>query len=130
MQFACEEIFFKNMSYWKPNLNKNGTMEPPSDLQKEMCPGMCSGNGICINSTCKCNEQFTADDCSVTKKSPPRIQSVGRDGICDLQKRNDCHIVRIMGSGFFENDNLECITTKLKVCFLLYSLPNTYFANR
>ena len=117
MQSACDEIFLKNMSYWKANPNRNGSMEPPSDLQKEMCPGLCSGNGICINSACKCNEPFTGDDCSVSKKIPPTIESFGRNGLCDIQKHSDCHIVRIRGRGFLENENLACYTRKLKVCY-------------
>ena len=119
MQFACEEIFLKNMTFWKPRPDKNGTSEPPTDLKKEMCPGLCSGNGACANSKCKCNDQYTSDDCSVRKKTPPKIDSVGADGLCDVRKRSDCHIVRIRGSGFFENDNLACRTTKLKVCYLI-----------
>ena len=116
MQSACEEIFLKNMTYWRLNSKRNGSMEPPSDLEREMCPGLCSGNGVCINSTCKCNEQFIGDDCSVNKKVPPTVQWLGRDGLCDIQEHSDCHIIRIRGRGFLESKNLACYTRKLKVC--------------
>ena len=115
MQFACEETVLKNMSYWKPNINKNGTLEAPKDLRKDMCPGMCSNNGMCINSTCICYEGFTGDDCSVNKTMPPNVESLASNGLCDVQKRNDCHIVRVRGNGFLANDKLACLTTKLKV---------------
>ena len=119
MQLACEEIFLKNMTYWKPNQNKNGTLEPRLDLKREMCPGLCSGNGVCTNSICKCNEPFTGDDCSVNKKVPPTIESLGSNGLCDAKKHNDCHIVWIRGSDFLDSENLACRTTYITVCFQL-----------
>ena len=115
MLFACEETVLKNMSYWKPNKQRNGTLEAPKDLRKDMCPGMCSNKGICINSTCSCDEDFTGDDCSVNKTMPPNIESLASNGLCDVQKRNDCHIVRVRGSGYLANDKLACLTTKVKV---------------
>ena len=129
MQVACDEIFLKNMTYWRPNPEKNGAIEPPSDLQKEMCPGLCSGNGVCINSTCKCKEPFTGGDCSVNKKTPPTIESLGRNGLCDIQLSSDCHIIRIRGSGFLENENLACLATRIKVNCLLNHIISTKFIN-
>ena len=120
MQFACDEIFLKNITYWRPNPDNNGTIEPPSDHQKEMCSGLCSGNGVCINSTCKCNEPFTGGDCSVNTTLPPVIESLGRNGLCDIQKHSDCHLVWIRGRGFLENENLACHATKIEV----YCLSN------
>ena len=115
MQFACEENFMKNMSYWKPNPENNGILEPPSDLRKELCPGLCSGNGVCVNSICKCNDPYTGDDCSINKRIPPKIDSVGFDGLCDIRNHSNCHIVKVKGSGFLENEDLACRTTKIKV---------------
>ena len=122
MQAACEEIFLKNKTFWKPSQGKNGTIEPPTDLRMQMCPGLCSGNGVCTNSTCKCNEPFTADDCSVNKNIPPVIESVGIDGMCDIQKHSNCHIVKIEGRNFLENERLTCFTSKINVCYLLHCL--------
>ena len=119
MQFACEEIFKKNMSYWKQNLNNNGTLQPPP-IFDERCPGLCSGNGVCVNSTCKCSDPYVGDDCSINKNIPPEIDSVGINGLCDVRKSSSCHIVKIRGRGFLENSKLACRTTKLKVCFLFY----------
>ena len=106
----------KNMTYWKPNVENNGALEPPSDLKNEMCPGLCSGNGVCLNATCKCNDPYIGDDCSINKNIPPQIESVGMNGLCDVQNRSNCHIVKIRGSGFLDNEKLGCRITKLRVC--------------
>ena len=44
-----------------------GTFVIPDILTKNLCPGDCSGNGQCVNSTCICNSNFTATDCSIEK---------------------------------------------------------------
>ena len=118
----------KNMSYWKPNPENNGTIEPPLDLKKELCPGLCSGNGVCVNSICKCSDPYTGDDCSINKRIPPKIESVGFEGLCDIRNHSKCHLIKIRGSGFLENENLTCRTTKLKVVsVLLLSILCSFF---
>ena len=44
-----------------------GTFVIPDILTKNLCPGDCSGNGRCVNSTCICYSNFTASDCSIGK---------------------------------------------------------------
>ena len=118
----------KNTTFWKPNVENGSILEPPTDLQMQMCPGLCSGNGMCINATCKCNSQFIADDCSVDKKSPPIIDVVGSGGLCDIRKRSDCHIVKVAGKNFVENENLACSTSKLKVFYQFSCLRIAIFS--
>ena len=129
MQFTCEETFMKNMSYWEPNPDNNGTLKPPSNLQKELCPGLCSDNGVCVNSTCKCNDPYIGDDCSINKRIPPKIDSVGFEGLCDIRNHSKCHLIKIRGSGFLENENLTCRTIKLKVICVYLQFFIAYFLN-
>ena len=39
----------------------------PEALTNNLCPGDCSGNGECVNSTCICSSEFIASDCSIGK---------------------------------------------------------------
>ena len=80
-----------------------------------MCPGLCNGHGICVNSTCICYENYTSIDCSIDKRRGPTVTSF-RDGhTCDLQANSDCNVVGILGGNFMKTANSTCRTTKLKV---------------
>ena len=113
MQDACEEIFLKN--YWTSNPTNNGTIGPPMDIANTLCPGLCSGNGKCVNATCICDANYTSADCSVDKSKGPTILSVASNGLCDVRMRNDCHIVRVTGYDFMDSYQLACRATKIKV---------------
>eukprot|EP00795_Rhopilema_esculentum_P008757 gene8757-14783_t len=115
MQYACEEIFLKNTSYWRLDSTKNSTLTPPMEIAKTLCPSLCSGHGSCVNAKCRCNESYTAADCSINKHNGPSVVSVSSRGLCDARKRNDCEIVRIRGYNFLESEKLSCRATRIKI---------------
>ncbi len=39
----------------------------------ELCPNDCSGNGVCENGTCKCNQNFDGSDCSFGESKSQQI---------------------------------------------------------
>lgn len=117
MQDACEEIFLKNMTFWKADQSKNGTIGPPVDIANTFCPGLCSGNGKCVNATCQCYGQWTSPDCSIDGTKGPTLLSVGGNGLCDVRTSINCNIIRITGYNFMETANLSCRATKIEVSF-------------
>ena len=118
MKNYCEEQALKDMTLWKPNPNKNGTLEPPIEVVNVLCPNECSGNGQCVNGTCQCSSGFETADCSmrvgegpiVITKWPPYF-----DGLCDMRKR-DCSRARVSGYNFIDTDNLKCRASHAEVC--------------
>ena len=34
------------------------------EIAESLCPNDCSSNGRCVNGSCICSKDFTADDCS------------------------------------------------------------------
>ena len=115
MQDACGEVLIKNISYWEPDPSSNGTTRPPMKMANTMCPGLCRGNGQCINGTCQCNANYTAADCSIDKNKGPSVKKISSNGLCDVRKRKDCHLVKVTGRNFMNSRTLSCQATKLIV---------------
>ena len=115
MQDACEEIFLKNTTYWKADPANNGTIGPPMEVARTLCPGLCSGHGICVNATCICERNYTSVDCSVDKRKGPSLLFIASGGLCDVRKSNDCEIVRMVGYDFMEASGLSCRATRIRV---------------
>lgn len=62
----CEEKTLREINtYWKKDAS--GNLGPPQEIGNNLCPNDCSGNGICLNGTCKCSNNFTTADCSLKK---------------------------------------------------------------
>ncbi len=119
MQDACEEIFLKNVSYWQVDSAKNGSLGPPKAIAETLCPGLCSGNGQCVNATCICNSNYTSADCSIEKNKGPTVTSIPLNGLCDVRKRSDCEKIRVNGRDFLDSDKLSCRSQHLKVKLFL-----------
>ena len=43
------------------------------EISELLCPSDCSSNGKCINGSCVCNKDYTAEDCSVSIYQIPVI---------------------------------------------------------
>ena len=43
------------------------------EIAELLCPNDCSSNGKCVNGSCVCNKDFTADDCSASIYQIPTI---------------------------------------------------------
>ena len=115
MQDACEEIFLKNTTYWKADAMNNGTFGPPMEFARAFCPGLCSGHGTCVNSTCNCNSNYTSADCSIDGNKGPSLRSIAIGGLCDVRRRKDCQTVGLVGFDFMETNKLSCRAIKIKV---------------
>ena len=57
----------ENTTYTTNSSEHQDGLNIPEVLTKNLCPGDCSGNGECVNSTCICNSEFIASDCSIEK---------------------------------------------------------------
>lgn len=43
------------------------------EIAELLCPNDCTFNGKCVNATCVCNKDYTADDCSISIYQKPSI---------------------------------------------------------
>ena len=68
----CGNLAAINMS-----ASVNGSAEKKSiqvdEISELLCPNDCTFNGKCINGSCVCNQDYTAEDCSVSIYQIPRI---------------------------------------------------------
>ena len=97
------------------NLFQNDSIAVPESFTKLQCPGLCTGHGTCVNSTCICSKNYTSIDCSVDKRRGPTVTSFRDGNTCDLQTMSDCLMVGIIGGNFMETSKSSCRTTKLGV---------------
>lgn len=44
-----------------------------NEIAELLCPNDCTFNGKCVNATCVCNKDYTADDCSISIYQKPSI---------------------------------------------------------
>ena len=63
MKDACEEVTLRNITLWETD--DTGELQPPKAVAEVLCPNECSGNGVCVNATCVCNEGYLSSDCSI-----------------------------------------------------------------
>lgn len=43
------------------------------EISELLCPNDCAFHGDCVNGSCICNKEYTADDCSVSIYQKPSI---------------------------------------------------------
>ncbi|XP_068690657.1 uncharacterized protein [Montipora foliosa] len=84
------------------------------EIAELLCPNDCSFNGKCVNGSCVCRKDYTADDCSMSVYQRPRIIQLQSNGLCDKRVR-PCKKVTVMGSGFLNSTNLTCHLQEFKV---------------
>ena len=67
----CGSLAAVNMS-----ASANGSGKNPisvEEIGELLCPSDCTFNGICVNGSCVCNKDYTAEDCSVSIYQIPTI---------------------------------------------------------
>ena len=99
---------------------KNDTTRHLGDFNGTFCPGLCHGNGICVNSTCICSENYTSIDCSIDKRRGPTLTSIRDGNTCDLQTASDCNVVGIIGGNFMKTAKSACRTKTFTVEVCLF----------
>ncbi|XP_061198091.1 uncharacterized protein LOC133206177 isoform X2 [Saccostrea echinata] len=82
-----------------------------------LCPGNCSGNGLCVNATCSCFDGFLGTDCSGKLSVPPKDFLLPLNGLCDISSR-ECLKTNIMG--FFDVEN---VTAKFEYFKISAEIP-------
>ena len=71
----CGELGARNLSA----LANYSSEESPSvdafvqEMAELLCPNDCTFNGKCVNGSCVCNKDYTADDCSISIYQIPTI---------------------------------------------------------
>ena len=72
----CGNLAAINMSMFandSSNENSPATSVLVDEIAERLCPNDCTFHGNCVNGTCVCNEDYTAEDCSVLVYQIPRI---------------------------------------------------------
>ncbi|XP_068690653.1 neurogenic locus notch homolog protein 1-like, partial [Montipora foliosa] len=93
-------------------------------ITESLCPNDCSLNGNCVNGSCLCYKDFTADDCSAYIYEIPSIQSLQANGLCDRRTR-PCRKVTVLGTGFIPAENMTCHVREFKVVNSTWQPYNT-----
>jgi len=73
-----------NLAAINTSQSSNGSGEENSisvdEISELLCPNDCTFNGKCINGSCVCNKDYTAEDCSVSIYQKPTIsRSVSKE---------------------------------------------------
>ena len=73
----CENLAALNLSR-ASNSSGDGAVESfvsslVGEIAGSLCPNDCSSNGRCVNGSCVCNKDFTANDCSAYIYEIPTI---------------------------------------------------------
>ena len=123
LQTSCVANIFNNISSFKNT--SDGSIELETDVLASLCPNDCSDHGNCSNSTCTCDEDYTAADCSISLKdsTSPIVFDIRKSGLCD-RRRRPCRNVGIFGFPLLDSENLTCHIQehKVSVCFIAHYL--------
>ena len=74
----CENMAALNLSARAANSSGDGAVESSAsslveEITESLCSNDCSSNGRCVNGSCICNKDFTANDCSAYIFEVPTI---------------------------------------------------------
>ncbi|XP_067041983.1 uncharacterized protein [Acropora muricata] len=124
----CGNLAALNLSR-SSNSNGDDPVESPvpslvEEIAESLCPNDCSSNGRCVNGSCICSKDFTADDCSAYIYEIPTIVSLQGNGLCDRRNRQ-CRKVTVLGSGFIPSENMTCHLEEVRVVSSKWSPNNT-----
>ncbi|XP_078677339.1 von Willebrand factor D and EGF domain-containing protein-like isoform X2 [Branchiostoma floridae x Branchiostoma belcheri] len=112
MKERCVRKVYQNVSLY--DVQDDGKRVPPMVLKAVLCPEDCSGNGICVDGVCECDEGYTSVDCSLEEDSPPTVTSVQNGGLCDIRLR-PCRKVIIEADDIVESRNFTCRVKQVKI---------------
>lgn len=94
---------------------------------------MCFGQCICffilflsISGTCKCDENYTAADCSMNENDPPILDgvNVADGGLCDTEH---CSSAFVEGDLFLDTPHLTCKMRKFQARFFTVLIFSSQF---
>ena len=73
----CQDVIIENMTI---KTNETGDVMKPAamppaleEVFQLLCPNDCTFNGKCVNGSCVCNKDYTAEDCSISVYQRPTI---------------------------------------------------------
>ena len=71
----CGDVAARNVTFPASDGDegKPSTPSVAEKVSKLLCPNDCTFNGKCLNGSCICNKDFTAQDCSVSIYQSPEI---------------------------------------------------------
>ena len=80
----CQDVIIENITVITSetsNVTKTATPPALEKVLQLLCPNDCTINGKCINGSCVCNKNYTADDCSISIYQRPTITRCDSDKI-------------------------------------------------
>ena len=78
----CNDALIKNITLPASNSTTNSTSNSTQEviipaiveeIGQLLCPNDCTFNGKCVNGSCICNKDYTAEDCSISLYQVPDI---------------------------------------------------------
>lgn len=78
----CNDALIKNITLPASNSTTNSTSNSTQEviipaiveeIGQLLCPNDCASNGKCVNGSCICNKDYTAEDCSISLYQVPDI---------------------------------------------------------
>ncbi|XP_074620010.1 uncharacterized protein LOC141878862 isoform X3 [Acropora palmata] len=114
----CQDLIIENMTV-NTNETNNETKPaamPPAleEVFRLLCPNDCTFNGKCVNGSCVCNKDYTADDCSISIYQRPTIKRIQSNGLCDKRKR-PCEKTTVQGRDFLNSTNMTCHIREIEI---------------
>ncbi|XP_015780130.1 PREDICTED: von Willebrand factor D and EGF domain-containing protein-like, partial [Acropora digitifera] len=113
----CQDVIIENMTV-NTNQTNNATKPtmPPAleEVFRLLCPNDCTFNGKCVNRSCVCNKDYTADDCSISMYQKPTITRIQSNGLCDRRKR-PCEKTTVLGRDFLNSTNMTCHIREIEI---------------
>jgi hypothetical protein len=112
LESTCKKNILTNITYYKNSTD--GKLEVETEIFQYLCPNDCSNHGNCSNSTCICDSDYTAPDCSISLQDSPLVFDIRKSGLCDVRRR-PCRNVGIYAFPLLDSENLTCHLQEYKV---------------
>ena len=106
MENKCIVDATRDTTTWEKDNNGN-PVEPNIEIQNNLCPNKCSGNGECIAAKCRCYDNFQGVDCGIDVLTPPTIESQS-DYVIDTTDPSRPREITVFGKNFYNSDSLAC----------------------
>lgn len=103
----CKAIASTDQNTWEKD-NNGKPIEPNKEIQINLCPNNCNGNGICQMAKCVCNNNFKGADCSLDITKPPTITALEMYNYDTKKLKNSPTEIHVYGENFWNSVNLKC----------------------
>ncbi|XP_060570056.1 uncharacterized protein LOC132728427 [Ruditapes philippinarum] len=105
----------KNIIELEPSYTANNT-EKVVTFFKNTCPGNCSNNGECTDtSECVCFGFFHGAECDIDERDPLIIDDIEGGGECDLVDGDECSCFHVRSSNILEGFKCQANISKITV---------------